>query len=190
MNPFSRFYEICQFIRGMGNAEFLENAIRISGYPFEPSTVYPEKLIRAEDIDAIHPDTCPPTIRLKNELIFVSGEKVDALKNFADAHALKITARASNWDYITEPFLDTEFDEMQQKATMEVLAKNGISPEETNRLRAAIEGRMYKYNFDTMLWEWVNLGLLDVLLAMRPAMDKNAFRAFYWQAMEIEQRVK
>lgn len=173
----------------MGNAEILENTIRITKYPFEPSTVYPEKLIRAEDIDAIHTDTCPPTIRLNNELIFISGEKLDTLKSFAAAHALKMTERATNWDYITEPFLDTEFDEVQQKATNELLAKHGISVEETNKLRAVISAQMYKYNFDTMLWEWVNLGLYDVLLAMRPALDKSAFHTFYWWAMEIEQRV-
>lgn len=172
----------------MGNVEILENAIRITKYPFEPSTVYPEKLIRVEEIDEMHPDTFPPTIRLKNELIFISGEKLDALKSFAAVHALKMTTRASNWGYITEPFLDSEFDEMQQKASMELLPKNGIAPEETAKLRAAIGDQMYKYNFDTMLWEWVNLGLYDVLLAMRPALDKNAFHTFYWQAMEIEQR--
>ena len=44
---------------------------------------------------------------------------------------------------------------------------------------------MYKYNFDTMLWEWVGFSAFDVLRAMRTKYDKDEFREFYKRVMGI-----
>jgi len=49
---------------------------------------------------------------------------------------------------------------------------------------------MIKYNFDTMLWEWVDLDLFDVLRAMRVKYDAAEFNKFYWEAMRIALRPK
>lgn len=68
--------------------------------------------------------------------------------------------------------------------------ENGISEEELARLREEAGEQLYKYNFDTMLWDWCNLGLSDVLAAMKPKLGKKEFEDFYWRAMEIEQRNK
>jgi hypothetical protein len=176
------------FFCGIGAAEIRESSIRITNYPFEPSLVYPEKEITANEIDEIHPDEFPPTLKIGGDLIFISREQIEELKAFAERNAIKTTKRNSNWNFITEPFLDTEFDEGQKRKTIELLEKNGVPERETNELRELVGAAMYKYNFDTMLWEWVNLGLLDVLSAMRATLSADEFREFYRRALEIEQR--
>ena len=47
---------------------------------------------------------------------------------------------------------------------------------------------MLKY--DSVLWEWVNLGLSDVLSSMRKKLTDQQFEKFYWEAIEIEVREK
>jgi hypothetical protein len=175
---------------GIGESEILENSIKIADYPFEPSSVYPSEQIDASQIDEIHLNEYPPTIKIGKELIFISREYIENLKLFAERNKIKTTVRAANWNLITEPFLDTEFSEEQKQWTTERLRSNGISEQETFQLRDEIGRQMYKYNFDTMLWEWTNLGLTDVLSAMRVKLDKKEFKDFYWRAMEIEQRQK
>ena len=47
---------------------------------------------------------------------------------------------------------------------------------------------MYKYNFDTLLWDWCSLGLHDVLSALRVKYDEKDFADFYKRAIEIDKR--
>lgn len=176
------------FFCGIGESEIKEASIKIWNYPFEPSNIFPSKEIQADEIEEVHLDQYPPTVRVNNELIFISREKVDQLKEFAKANQLKISERASNWDYLTEPFLDTEHDAEQKAASINSLMRNGFTEMEIFEIRKEIGKQMTKYNFDTMLWEWGILGLTDVLSAMRPSLNKEKFKAFYWKAMEIEQR--
>jgi hypothetical protein len=173
---------------GIGEATILEYKIMFEGYPFEPSTVYKNGSIKWEDVDEIHLGCFPPTLKIGPELVFIERGKLAELKVFAERHELKQAKRNSNWDWITEPFLDTEFSPEEQRKTIEFLSKNGITESETMRLREEISEQMVKYNFDTMLWEWCSLGLSDVLSAMRAKYDKSTFEKFYWRAMEIEMR--
>jgi len=136
----------------------------------------------------MHLKEYPPSIKVNRELIFISKEFEQQLKEFADRNQIKCVSREANWNYLTEPFLDTEFDEKQQEATKKLLNNNGFTDDEIRATRATISKQMYKYNFDTMLWEWGFLGFQDVLSAMRPKFSKEEFRAFYWSAMEMEQR--
>jgi len=181
-------YELSKFMCGIGEAEIGIDFIYIEKYPFEPSSVYPSKKVQYFEIDEIHLKQYPPTIKIGNDLVFISREKVKLLEDFAKRNNIKMAERASNWGWITEPFLDTEFDEDQKERTNEILESNGISREELKEIREEVGKQMYKYNFDTMLWDWTNLGLNDVLSAMRPKLSKEEFQDFYWRAMEIEQR--
>jgi hypothetical protein len=54
---------------------------------------------------------------------------------------------------------------------------------------------MYHYNFATFLWEWVHLGLYDLLSALisvprnlLPWRQDRSFATFYWEALEIADR--
>jgi len=180
--------EIGMFSIGLGESNIENNKIIISKYPFEPSLIYPDKNILPHEISEIHLDEYPPTLKVGEELIFISREKIDLLKEYAIKNNIKLKKRHSNWDYITTPFLDTEYDDEQNANIENKLKSNGILKEELINLRKEIAEQMYKYNFDTMLWEWCSLGLNDVLLAMRPKLSKQKFNEFYWKAMEIEQR--
>ncbi|MEK6477390.1 hypothetical protein WJR50_07645 [Catalinimonas sp. 4WD22] len=182
--------ELKKFRRGLGESAIQEKSIAIKHYPFDPSQVYPDKVIPADEINEVYLDTYPPTLKLGVELIFISRESVGLLKEFAERNNIPIGKRKANWDWISEPYLDTEFDHEQQERSIALLVSNGISKHETERLRAEIARQMYKYNFDTMLWEWVNLGLYDVLMAMSAKYTSKEFERFYWKAMEVEQRTQ
>lgn len=177
-----------KFLNTLGETEIGVQSIKIRDYPFEPASVFPQKEIYADQMEAIHLKQSPPTIKINSELIFISKESAPQLAAFAERNQIILSERAANWDLITEPFLDTEFDETQQQATLKLLQQQGFTENEITALREEIGRQMHKYNFNTMLWEWGVLGLHDVLSAMRPKLNKAAFREFYWRAMEIEQR--
>ena len=120
----SNAYELKNFFCGIGEAEILENSIKITNYPFEPSAVYPEKEIEYQEIAEIHLEKFPPTLKIGDELIFISRNFVDELEAFASRNNIKTAKRSSPWDCISEPFLDTDFDCKQNLRTSEILAEN------------------------------------------------------------------
>ncbi|MFN8674323.1 MAG: hypothetical protein U0457_19845 [Candidatus Sericytochromatia bacterium] len=174
----------------IGKFEIKEKEIIVKDYLFEPSKVYPNKIILFSEIEEIYLDTFPITLKYKNDLIFISKEKQKEMEIFVENNHIKKATRKINWDFITEPFLDTSFTKEEELRTLKILAENGISENEVKILRKEISKPMYKYNFATMLWEWVSLSLLDVLCAMKAKYKKEAFETFYWKALEIEQRNK
>lgn len=179
-----------KFDFNIGEAVVLEKSIIINSYPFESSSIFPAKEIPASEIKEIHLDKYPPSIKLNDELIFISREHLELLKNFAMSNNIPTPQRQSNWDFITESFLDMEFEEESKKRTIEYLLSNGFTKVEISNIRNEVRKQMMKYNFNTMLWEWRNLGLCDVLIAMKPSLSKEDFKDFYFRAMEIEMRTK
>ena len=173
---------------GIGESEIYENEIRISKYPFKPSIVYPNKKIQANIIDAICWDSYPPAIKIKDECIFISREQSDELKQFVSRNEIKTFKSIWTWQWLLEPYLDTEYTKETDKRLNELLNKNGISNEEIKSIRNEVKDQMMKYNFDTMLWEWGGLGLEDVLAAMRAKYNKVKFEDFFKRAMEIQFR--
>ena len=96
------------------------------------------------------------------------------------------------WGIINEPFLDTEHDDEFIEWQYAKLEKCGISREDCECLRQEVSERMFAYNFDSMLWEWVHLGLCDVLWASIGILSGDKFRLplsdfeeFYWRAINI-----
>ena len=175
---------------GFGNTKINTNTIVIENYPFEPAIVFPNKIIDAKEINAIQIDVNPPTLQIKKECIFIKAELKDELKKFAERNIIPFANQTLNWNWILEPYLDTEFTKENNLTTIKLLNKNGFEIAEINNLRNEVEKQMYKYNFGTMLWEWRSLGLFDVLSAMKITYNKNKFEKFYNKAMEIELRSK
>lgn len=176
------------FLCGIGDSEILADTIEIKNYPFKPSIVYPNRIIHANEIDSISWDSYPPLIRLNDECIFISREYSDELKQFSIQNNIRTFKASSNWQWILEPYLDTEYTEDTNTRLIKLLSENGIRNEEVMNLRKEVKEQMLKYNFDTMLWEWVSLGLADVLAAMRVKYSKEQFEEFYARAMEIQLR--
>jgi hypothetical protein len=167
--------------------------LKIGNYPFEPSIAYRQKVFTPDQIDDIDLLAYPLTIRINDELIFLTGAANATLprkygseiRSFAKRNNIKSVERREVWGWILEPFLDTEFTpENDQKAT-QVLESYGLTTDQVKSLRAEVETQMLKYNFGSMLWEWCHLGTYDVLKAMRPKYNKDEFRDFYQRVMAI-----
>ncbi len=183
-------YEMKNLLCGIGKSKITENKIEISDYPFEPSIAYPNRIIKANEIDSLSVDYGTCKIYISNDIIFVSAEKKEELKEFAKINKINLTKHSWNWDWILEPYLDTEFTQENEQRVLERLAENGIENKEVNQIRDEVGIQMFKYNFDTMLWNWCSLGLIDVLSAMRTKYNRNEFREFYKRAIEIDKRNK
>ena len=168
----------------------MDNEILISDYPFEPSLAFPNKVIKASEISSMSLDFGVCKIYVLEDIVFVSAEKKEVLKKFAEKHKVQLIATSWNWDWILEPYLDTEFTKENEQLVLDRLKENGIGQLEVDQLRAEVGKQMYKYNFDTMLWDWCSLGLADVLSAMRAKYKTNEFRDFYKRAIEIDKRIK
>jgi hypothetical protein len=178
------------------DVEFREDGVAFRAYPFAPASVYPGGVVSYGAIREVLPAMWPPEIRTHSgEALFVSATHKDRLLAAAARHALPIVARVDVWALILEPFLDTEFSQQSQQRTREILQENGVSPELCEALRQEFGPAMYHYNFATMLWEWVHLGLYDLFSAVRsdprnllPWRQDKSFATFYWEAMEIADR--
>ncbi|WP_051336017.1 hypothetical protein [Aquimarina latercula] len=173
---------------GIGNSEIQENAIWFYEYPFEPSIIYPERLVHASEIESIGIEFGAIKIFLKDDIVFISAEKKETLKAFAERNAIPLSPYSWNWDWILEPYLDTELTKENGELLITRLQENNFNETEIIKIRNEVEKSMYIYNFDTLLWEWNSLSLLDVLSAMRATYKKEDFRAFYKRALEIEKR--
>ena len=175
---------------GIGKSEIREQEILISDYPFEPSVVYPTALISANDIECISVDFTVCKVYVQNDIIFISAEYKEKLKQFAESNNIRLIIQKWNWDWILEPYLDTEFTKEIEERCLARLIENGFSESEVDNIRNEVKDQMYAYNFDTMLWDWCSLSLSDVLSAMRAKYSEKEFRIFYKRALEIEKRSK
>ncbi|QDO94596.1 hypothetical protein FNB79_11680 [Formosa sediminum] len=173
---------------GVGYAEINELDIIITNYPFEPSIAFPNKRFLPKDIDAISIDFGMCTLEIADDIVFISSEYKDKLKLFATRYNIKLIPHRWNWDWILEPYLDTEFTPENEKNTLKRLTDKGFLKEEIEAIRQEVETQMYAYNFDTMLWDWCSLGLHDVLSAMRAKYNPIVFRAFYKKALELDKK--
>ncbi|WP_417608240.1 hypothetical protein [Owenweeksia hongkongensis] len=184
----SSHYELENLLCGIGTSEILKSEIRIIDYPFKPSKVYPNRLIQASEIDAISFDSYPPLLKIQNEVVFISRENSNSLKLFMKRNGINSFEPSRTWSWILEPYLDTEYTVENHKRIIKLLSTKKIHEVELSKIRSEIKNQMFKYNFDTMLWEWGGLDLSDVLAAMRVKYNDEDFRDFYKRAMEIQLR--
>jgi hypothetical protein len=177
-------------------AIFDSTGINITQYPFPPASIYPHGRIECSDIRDVDPDAGPLEIRTRRgETLFVSAEQSDAFHDWITKSHFPIVRRVDAWHLILEPFLDTEFTSEQQKQTLVALRDIGIPRTDVMRIRGSVESAMLAYN--VLLWDWVHLGLFDVLTATRQGLSwisishrlfRNRYSAFYWSAMELADR--
>lgn len=177
--------EVSELLISIGSVTFGDNFIKLENYPFEPSIAFKKAVFKSEEIDDIDCKAYPPTIRIKEELIFVNRENISELERFATRNNVQAFERKNIWSWILEPFLDTEFTTETDRHLTTLLENYGLTPEQVNALRAEVEIQMLKYNFDTMLWEWVQFDASDVLRAMRTKYNKSEFADFYRRVMNI-----
>jgi hypothetical protein len=177
--------EIAALLIPIGDIQIGEDFIEVQNYPFEPSVAHRHAVFQAAQIEDLDLQSHPPTLRIGGELVFVSAEYKIGLQEFALRNGLKIVERPHLWEWILEPFLDTEYTPEETQRLEALLTDHGLSPESVHALRTEVESQMLKYNFDTMLWEWVLLDLCDVLRAMRTKYNVAEYRDFYKRAMAV-----
>jgi hypothetical protein len=173
------------FFEPMGKVNIAADSITISNYLFKPSVANTQTTFTATEIINIDLKSGPPCIRIGDDLIFAAAEQVKALSGFAKAHQIPLVRRTDVWSWILEPFLDTDYKETTDQLLTLRLNEWGLAPEFVFALRQEVKMQMLKYNFDTILWEWVSLSLTDVLRAMRTEYDAAQFHDFYKRAMAI-----
>ncbi|MBI4850886.1 MAG: hypothetical protein HY819_03570 [Acidobacteria bacterium] len=177
---------------------FRPEGIFFQNYIFKAASVYPSGLVSYTNIQEILPAAFPPEIRTKQgEILFIPAELKRELERVAQINQIPLVSRVDVWSYILDPFLDTEFSPEDQENTLRLLEENNISRLECQTIRDSISEAMYAYNFTSGLWEWVHLGLYDVLAANsgilsghRHTLPEEKFKDFYYRAMEIANRAK
>ncbi|QHT71252.1 hypothetical protein GXP67_33665 [Rhodocytophaga rosea] len=147
--------------------EILEDTILFpQGYYFTVSQVHTDKKISKEKITEINLNTFPPSFVLDDkEVIFVAYDGKAQLEHFGLKNNINIVERFDIWEHINQPFLDTEFDLAEKADTLNPLAKNGVSEEETIAIRKKIKSVM---NANFFAWEWIYLGQFDYLMWAKP----------------------
>lgn len=177
--------ELHELLIGLGQVDIKSEFIILHHYPFKPSIAYQHKILNAKEINDIDLKATPLTIRVGDELIFISINHKLELENFATTNQIQLIERPDIWSWILEPFLDTEYTENNHLQISNLLQKHGLKPEQITVLRNEVEDQMLKYNFDTMLWEWCSFDASDVLRAMRTKYNKEEFERFFKQVMNI-----
>ena len=185
--------EVSEMLVRMGQVTIGDDFLKIENYPFEPSIAYRQTIFKPDQIDDIDLLADPQTIRINDELIFLTGDKRisttreyrSEVRNFAKRNNIKTVERRDVWRGILEPFLDTEFTPEIDQRTTQFLESYGLTTDQVRSLRAEVEIQMLKYNFDTMIWEWCAFGTEDVLKAMRTKYNRDEFRDFYKRVMAI-----
>ena len=111
---------------------------------------------------------------------------------FANNNSIEIVSVVDVWWDILEEFLDTQFSDEAQEKTLLHLEKQGVSRYTCESLRKRLEKTMLSYNIDSCLWEWIYLGLYDVLsacsgelVALEYKLEEKEFAEFYKLAMDI-----
>ncbi|MFG1771816.1 hypothetical protein ACGFIX_19760 [Nocardia salmonicida] len=155
-----------------------DTEIQFVDYPFAGASVYPDGVLAVSEIADADPRAFPPELRtVSGETLFVLASDAPALAEFCRRTEIVVRRRGDIWADLLEPFLDTSFDDEDQRATEARLHRAGIALPEVADIRARVEQAMMSYNFDSMLWEWVHLGLYDLLSAANGVLVRPAARA-------------
>ncbi len=177
--------EMKQFSVDLGQVTFDADALTFKNYPFAQSVASSNSIIASKDILNVCIKSFPPTIRVNNDLIFISAERQQDLESFAGRNNILLFDRPEIWGWILDPFLDTEFTDEHRERLYNLLEKYELDRQTVDKLRETVKEQMMKYNFDTMLWEWQMFGALDVLQAVRPKLNSEDFEGFYKLVMDI-----
>jgi hypothetical protein len=174
-------------------ATFDADGIVFARYPFPPASIYPHGRLVYSSVRDVDPDAGPPEVRThQGETLFISAEHATEFRTAIAEAQLAVVRRVDVWDLLLEPFLDTEFTADDQERTMATLQRLGISRLEVSEIRRSVQNSMLAYN--GMLWDWVHLGLFDLLIATRwpiawagfvHRLFPKRYGRFYWRAMEL-----
>ncbi|MCX5661439.1 MAG: hypothetical protein NTW19_17290 [Planctomycetota bacterium] len=177
--------------------EFTSSGIVFHEYPYPPASVHRDGHLPYSAIREV--GDWGDIWTQRGEVLFVPGAQKEDLAAAAERNAIPLVRRVDVWELLLEPFLDTTFDADYQERTLVTLERNGIGRDESRRIRRRLRGAMISYNITSGLWDWIGLGLSDVLDAKMGIRVGSAVpwwrrislgrdETFYWWAMEIANR--
>ncbi|WP_173123329.1 hypothetical protein [Kibdelosporangium persicum] len=144
-----------------------DDHIRFLRYEFRGASVHPHGTLTAAQIRGVNWKLAPPEIRtVLGETLFVPAGQRQELEQFCRRNDIAFDRRLDAWGNLLEPFLDTKISDETADATDERLRKAGFDFGEIAEIRLRIAPLMKAYNIDSMLWDWANLGLYDLLRAV------------------------
>lgn len=159
-------------------------------YPFHGASVREQPLVPISAIAEVIPDWLPPAIMTNDgEFLFIDTTLKEPLVAWAEGHGLPLVNRQDPWEYLLDPFLDTEYTQEADLRDRALLAEMGISDAETTAWRARVSGRMEALTVAS--WEWVHYGLYDVLFATKTFHPWNGLlhaQPFYDEVMAVARR--
>jgi predicted metal-dependent HD superfamily phosphohydrolase len=159
-------------------------ALHFAQYAFQPATIFPNGIVEPRQIAEVNLDLLQ--VRLSSgEVLFVTYPDKAALLAFVNRNDSKVERRISLWGGLLDPFLDTWEDQATIDRQFAWFASLGLDRETVDRWRREVAPAMYAYNFGTTLWEWGSLGFFDLLVAQQAALNRAAFKDFYWRAMQV-----
>jgi hypothetical protein len=165
---------------------FADTEIRFVDYPFAGASVFPDGVLAVSAITEADPDAIRPHLRtVAGETLFVHAEHRGALDDFCRRNVIAVHRRLDIWADLLEPFLDTWFDAEDQRATDARLHGARLGSKEIAEIRGRVERAMMSYNFDSMLWEWVYLGLYDLLSAANGVLTRPESQATLGDPVEL-----
>ncbi|MEV6238614.1 hypothetical protein [Lentzea sp. NPDC051838] len=166
--------------------KFGPDHIVFTSYEFPWASVYPHGVLRAEDIRDAYVEAGPLEIRTRSgETLFVAIDDKAGLAEFCERHSIPLVRRLDVWSNLLDPFLDTEFSPAEEAATDARLRGVGLSQESIDSIRDRVGPLMRSYNFDSMLWEWADLGLFDFLKALNGTLVDPALPATLGDPAEV-----
>lgn len=178
----------------MNKIFFDQDNVIFKSYPFPGASVFPSGSVPYSNIRDVDPSTAPPEIRLHTgETLFIPADLREEFEAAITKHKLKVYKRVDVWEFLLEPFLDTNFTKEESEQTFKKLEEVGVSRKEAKRIRLKVGLKMFAYN--SIHWDWVHLGLSDLLDAYLPIRPLRSFsflnyrfRRLYSFAMVIAER--
>lgn len=136
----------------------------------------------------------PPEVRTHTgETLFVPRSQRTDLEHFCHRNRIAQQRRPPIWSMLLEPFLDTVVSENTLAKIQIRLSQTGFEASEVAAIRNRVGPVMVSFN--NKVWEWVDLGLDDLLRAASSSLVPKRLCAelgdpseFYWWAMRIADR--
>lgn len=172
---------------------FAPEGLTFHRYPFPAASIGRGGHVPTGEVVDVDLGQIPPAVHTRaGDLLFVPQPHREELVAWARAAGVPLVARDDVWSWLLEPFLDVETGEGERAREYEILAALGFERAEVDALRAEVAPRMDR--LVAVTWEWVHLGLWDVLMATSDVSVSWIWRPsararFYREAVAIALRV-
>lgn len=171
---------------GQRQVQVTGSCLHYSAYPAKFPRLDDLRRVLASEIELVFVGFGEIELLLRNgDVVLFPVSSEMALREFVRRNRLRAVHDLEPWNLLTEPFLDTEFSEEEQRSTMRALARMGFDAAEVEAIRGRVKRALLVYN--SFAWEWVQMGLFEVLTSRLRCTEEFARWAFAISARGIRQ---